>query len=58
MGLNKKYSLKMDNIPVFKLKTLAKQRGIKCYYELKKAELIHAFEAARLVDKKVTYLMS
>ena len=41
LGLKKKYcSLKMDNITVIKLKTLAKQRGIKGYYKFRKAELI------------------
>ena len=40
-GLKKKYSsLKMDNITVMKLKDLVKQRGIKGYYKLRKAELI------------------
>ena len=46
IGLKKKYSsLKMDNITVVKLKTLAKQRSIKGYYKLRKAELIQKFEA-------------
>ena len=37
IGLKKKYSsLKMDNITVIKLKTLAKQRGIKGYCKLRK----------------------
>ena len=41
IGLKKKYSsLKIDTITVIKLKTLAKQRGIKGYYKLRKAELI------------------
>ena len=41
IGLKKKYSsLKMDNITVIKLKALTKQRGIKGYYKLRKAELI------------------
>ena len=35
----------MDNITVVKLKTLAKQRGIKGYYKLRKAKLIQ-----KLVD--------
>ena len=30
----------MDNITVIKLKVLAKQHGTKCYYKLRKAELI------------------
>ena len=45
IGLKKKYSsLKMDNITVIKLKALAKQRGIKGYYKLRKAELIQKLE--------------
>ena len=45
IGLKKKYSsLKMDNITVIKLKILAKQRGIKGYYKLRKAELIQKLE--------------
>ena len=41
IGLKKKYSsFKMNNITVVILKTLAKQRGIKSYYKLRKAELI------------------
>ena len=35
----------MGNITVIKLKTLAKQRGIKGYYKLRKAELIQKLEA-------------
>ena len=34
----------MDNITVIKLKALAKQRGIKFYYKLRKAEFIHKLE--------------
>ena len=46
IGLKKKNSsLKMDNITVIKLKTLAKQRGIKGYYTHRKAELIQKLEA-------------
>ena len=41
IGVKKNYSsLKMDNITVIKLKTLAKQRGINGYYKLRKAELM------------------
>ena len=35
----------MNNITVVKLKTLAKQCGIKGYYNLRKAELIHKLQA-------------
>ena len=42
----------MDNITVVKLKTLAKQRGNKGYYKLRKSELIYALEAVRLVEQK------
>ena len=34
------------------LKAIAKERGIKGYYKLRKAELIHALEATRLVEQK------
>ena len=52
--LNKKYSsLKMGNINVIKLKTLAKQRGIKGYYKLRKAELIRKLEAQPDVNEQV-----
>ena len=54
IGLKKKYSsLKMDNITVIKLKTLAKQRGIKYYYKLRTAELIQKFEAYPDVNEQV-----
>ena len=54
IGLKKKYSsLKMDNITVIKLKTLVKQRGIKCYYKLRQAELIQTLEAHRDVNEQV-----
>ena len=54
---------KIENHTVGQLKAIAKQRGIRGiakergirgYYKLRKAELIHALEATRLV----TYLMS
>ena len=35
----------MENTTVVKLKTLAKQRGIKGYYKLRKAESIQKLEA-------------
>ena len=41
----------MDNRTVEQLKAIAKERGIKGYYKLRKAELIHALEAARLVEQ-------
>ena len=43
---------KMENHTVGQLKTIAKDRGIRCYYKLIKAELIHAVEATRLVEQK------
>ena len=43
----------MDNISVIKLKTLAKQRGIKGYYTLRKAELIQKLEAYPDVNEQV-----
>ena len=33
------------------LKAIAKERGIRGYYKLRKAELIHALEATRLVEQ-------
>ena len=53
IGFKKKYSsLKMNKITVIQLKTLAKQRGIKGYYKLRKAELIQKFEAHPDVKSK------
>ena len=43
----------MDNITVTKLKALAKQRGIKGYYKLRKAELIRKLEAHADVNEQV-----
>ena len=43
----------MDNITVIKLKTLAKQPGIKCYYKLRKADLIQKLEAHSDVNEQV-----
>ena len=48
----------MENHAVMQLKAIAKERGVRDYYKLRKVELIHALEAARLVEQKVTYLMS
>ena len=43
----------MNNITVIELKALAKQRGIKCYYKLRKAELIHKLETHPDVNEQV-----
>ena len=54
IGLKKKYaSLKMDKITVIKLIALAKQRGIKSYYKLRKAELIQKFDDHPDVNEQV-----
>ena len=42
----------MDNCTVVQLKAIAKERGIRGYYKLRKTELIHALEAATLVEQK------
>ena len=42
----------MKNHTFEQLKAIAKERGVTGYYHLRKAELIHALEAARLVEKK------
>ena len=48
-----KYSrIKMDNYAVMQLKAIAKERGIRGYYKLRKVELIHAMEVARLLEQK------
>ena len=44
---------KMENHIVVQLKSLAKQRGIKGYYKLRKAELIQALEAHQIVNEQV-----
>ena len=44
--------IKMDNYKVVQLTAIAKERGIKGYYKLRKSELIHALEATRLVEQK------
>ena len=41
-------SLKRENSTVIKLKTLAKRRGIKDYYKLRKAELIHKLKLIQM----------
>ena len=42
----------MNNNTVKQLKAIAKERGIKGYYKLRKAELINALEETRLVEQK------
>ena len=41
----------MNNHTVVHLKAIAKERGVRGYYKLRKAELIHALESARLVEQ-------
>ena len=42
----------MENHTIVQFKTIAKERGIKGHYKLRKAEFIHALEATRLVEQK------
>ena len=42
----------MENHTVVQLKNIAKERGIRGYYKLRKVELIHALEAKSLVEQK------
>ena len=48
----------MENQTIVQLKAIEKERGIKGYYKLRKAELINALEATRLVEQKVAYFMN
>ena len=41
----------MENHTVVQLKVIAKERDIRGYYKLRKAELIHALKATKLVDQ-------
>ena len=43
---------KKENHTVVQLKAIAKERGIRGYYKLRKAELIRVMEATRLVEQK------
>ena len=42
----------MENHTIVQLKAIGKERVFKGYYKLRKAELIHALEATRLVEQK------
>ena len=42
---------KNEQSQVVQLKAIAKEGGGRGYYKIRKAELIHALEAARLVEK-------
>ena len=42
----------MENHTVMQLKAITKERGVRGYYKLRKAALIHALEATRLVEQK------
>ena len=54
ISLKKQYSLlKRDTITVIELKALAKQRGNKGYYKLRKAELIQKLQAHPDVNEQV-----
>ena len=42
----------MENHIIVQLQAIAKERGIKGYYKLRKAEFINALKATRLVEQK------
>ena len=42
---------KTNNHIVVELKAIAKEQGIRGYYKLRKVKLIHALEAARLIEQ-------
>ena len=42
----------MENHTVMQLKSIAKKRGVRGYYKLRKVELIHALQAVRLIEKR------
>ena len=52
MSKGKTFMNKRENHTVVQLKAIAKESGIRDYYKLRKAELIHALEASRLVEQK------
>ena len=47
---------KMENHTVERLKFIAKERGIRAYYKLSKAELINTLKAVRLVEPKKQHI--
>ena len=42
----------MENHTVVQLKAIAKERDVRGYYKLRKAELIHVLEVTKLVEQK------
>ena len=42
----------MENHTAVQLKAIAKERGIRGYYKLRKAELLHGLKATKLVEEK------
>ena len=42
----------MENHTVMQLKAIAKERSVRGYYKLRKAEMIHVLEATRLAEQK------
>ena len=42
----------MENHAVVQLKAIAKERGVRGYYKLRKAELIRFLKATKLVEQK------
>ena len=43
----------MEKHTVMQLKAIVNERGVRGYYKLKKVELTHALETARLVEQKI-----
>ena len=43
----------MNNITLFELKVIVKQRGIEGYYKLRKAKSIHKLEALPEVNEQI-----